>query len=195
MHSSRSAEDAPGDTPYQPLLVLVQVGPDRLGDRGRALGAYFYHRMDDEIRRRFEDLFAKQYPNLQIKIRSAVLLKGEGISVRGLSIVDPAAEGPCPELLTYDECFVACPTDLSDLMSGEPRATQVILRRPTLRMTRRSDGTWRPRDCCRCRDSPTARAGNPRGERHDRNLRPDQDARLRLHAPRREPYAIANSTS
>ena len=103
---------------------------------------YFYHRMDNEIRQRFEDLFARQYPNLQIKIRSAVLMKGEGISVRGLSIVDPAAEGPCPELLTYDECFVACPTDLSDLMSGEPRATQVILRQPTLRMTRRSDGTW-----------------------------------------------------
>ena len=103
---------------------------------------YFYHRMDDEIRRRFEELFAKQYPNLKVKIRSAALVKGEGISVRGLSIVDPAAEGPCPELLSYDECFVACPTDLSDLMSGEPRATQVILRRPTLRMTRRSDGTW-----------------------------------------------------
>ena len=102
---------------------------------------YFYHRMDDEIRRRFEELFAKQYPNLKVTIRSAALVKGEGISVRGLSIVDPAAEGPCPELLTYDECFVACPTDLSDLMSGEPRATHVILRRPTLRMTRRSDGT------------------------------------------------------
>jgi len=103
---------------------------------------YFYHRMDEEIRCRIERLLAKQYPGLQLKIRSAVLMKGEGISVRGLSIVDPAAEGPCAELLTYDECFIACPTDLSDLLGGEPRPTRVVLRRPTLRMTRRSDGTW-----------------------------------------------------
>jgi hypothetical protein len=110
---------------------------------GAALAVpYFYHRMDDEIRRRVEELFAKQYPNLQVKIRSAALLKGEGISIRGLTIVDPAAEGPCPELLSYDECFLVCPTDLSDLMSGEPRPTHVIVRRPTLHMTRRSDGTW-----------------------------------------------------
>ena len=103
---------------------------------------YFYHRIDDEIRCRIEQLLARQYPGLQVKIRSAVLMKGEGISVRGLSVVDPAAEGPCAELLTYDECFIACPTDLADLLGGEPRPTRVVLRRPTLRMTRRSDGTW-----------------------------------------------------
>ena len=103
---------------------------------------YFYHRMDDEIRRHVEELFAKQYPELRVKIHSAVLMKGEGIALRGLSIVDPAAEGPGAELLTYDECFLACPTDLSDLINGEPRPTRVVIRRPTLRMTRRTDGTW-----------------------------------------------------
>ena len=103
---------------------------------------YFYHRMDEEIRRRVEDLLAKQYPGLQIKIHSAVLMKGEGIALRGLSIIDPAAEGPGAELLSYDECFLACPTDLSDLCSGQLKPTQVIIRRPTLRMTRRPDGAW-----------------------------------------------------
>jgi hypothetical protein len=103
---------------------------------------YFYHRVDEEIRRRVEELIAKQYPNLQVKVRSAVLMKGEGIALRGLSIVDPAAEGPDTELLNYDECFLACPTDLADLYSGQLRPTHVIVRRPTLRMTRRQDGTW-----------------------------------------------------
>ena len=103
---------------------------------------YFYYRMDEEIRRRVEELLAQQYPGLQIKIHSAALMKGEGITLRGLSIIDPAAEGPGAELLSYDECFVACPTDLSDLYSGEIKPRRVIVRRPTLRMTRRADGTW-----------------------------------------------------
>ena len=118
------------------------MGPDRLRDRGRPLVPYFYHRMDEAICRRVEELLAKQYPGLQVKIRSAVLMKGEGITLRGLSIIDPAAEGPGAEFLSYDECFVACPTDLSDLCSGQIRPTRVIIRRPTLRMTRRPDGSW-----------------------------------------------------
>ncbi len=103
---------------------------------------YFYQRMDSEIRCRVEEHFAQHYPGLQVKIRSAVLMKGEGISVRGLSIVDPAAAGPGGELLTYDECFIACSTDLSGLLSGELSPKQIVIRRPMLRMTRRADGTW-----------------------------------------------------
>jgi len=103
---------------------------------------YFYHRMDEDIRRHVEGLLAKQYPGLVVKLRSAVLMKGEGITLRGLSIIDPEAEGPGAELLSYDECFLGCPTDLSDLCSGQLKPTQVIVRRPTLRMTRRPDGTW-----------------------------------------------------
>ncbi len=103
---------------------------------------YFYNRIDDEIRRTVEQRIAQQYPGLQVKIRSAMLHKGEGIDVRGLSIIDPAAEGPGAELLSYDECVVNCRTDLADILSGDLAATRVTLRRPTLRMTRRPDGTW-----------------------------------------------------
>jgi len=103
---------------------------------------YFYHRMDEGIRRRAEERLAAQYPNLQIKIHSAVLMKGEGIALRGLSVIDPAAEGPGAQLFSYDECFLACSTDLSDLVSGQVKPTRVTIRRPTLRMTRRPDGTW-----------------------------------------------------
>ena len=103
---------------------------------------YFYHRIDKEIRHRVQELLAKQYPGLQVKIHSAMLMKGEGIALRGLSIIDPAAEGPGAELLSFEECFLACSTDLSDLYSGQLRLKRVIIRRPTLRMTRRPDGAW-----------------------------------------------------
>ena len=103
---------------------------------------YFYHRIDKEIRHRVQELLAKQYPGLQVKIRSAMLMKGEGIALRGLSIIDPAAEGPGAELLSFEECFLACSTDLSDLYSGQLKLKRVIIRRPTLRATRRADGAW-----------------------------------------------------
>ncbi len=75
-------------------------------------------------------------------IRSATLVKDEGIEIRGLSVVEPGAEGPRAELLTYDECFLRCPTDLQDLLAGDLEVTQVTIRRPTLRVTRRPDGSW-----------------------------------------------------
>ena len=103
---------------------------------------YFYQRMDQEIRRRVQELLARQYPGLEIKIHSAVLMKGEGIALRGMSIADPAAEGPGAELLGFDECFLACSTDVGDLYRGQLGLKRVVLRRPTLRMTRRPDGSW-----------------------------------------------------
>lgn len=110
---------------------------------GAALAVpYFYNRMDDEIRARMQARLSEQYPGLHIKIRSAVVVKGEGIAIRGLSILDPAAEGPGAELLSYDECFLCCLTDLQTLLTGDPQITRVTIRRPTLRMTRRADGSW-----------------------------------------------------
>ena len=110
---------------------------------GAALAVpYFYRRMDEEIRDHMERHIAQQYPGLKVAIRSAVLVKGEGIEIRGLSILEPGAEGPRAELLTFEECFLHCRTDLQELIGGEPEITQVTMRRPTLRMTRRRDGSW-----------------------------------------------------
>jgi hypothetical protein len=103
---------------------------------------YFYRRMDDEIRKRIETRLTQHYPGLKVTIRSAVLVKGEGIEVRGLSIIEPGAAGPGAELFNVDECFLHCRTDLRELIGGEPEVTQVTIRRPALRMTRRTDGTW-----------------------------------------------------
>lgn len=103
---------------------------------------YLYRRLDSEIRRRIEARFALHYPDLKVTLRSAELVKGEGIQIRGLSILDPAAQGPRAELFRADEAFLTCCVDLDKLICEEPKVARVVVRRPTLRVTRRRDGVW-----------------------------------------------------
>lgn len=103
---------------------------------------YFYTHVDDEICRRIEHLLGEKYPRLVVSVRSAQLVKGEGILARGISIFEPGAVGPQPELLAIDELFIECNTDVVDLVRSGVDIRSVSLRRPTLRATRRPDGTW-----------------------------------------------------
>lgn len=103
---------------------------------------YFYGRMDDEIRARVEALLAEKYPRLGVSVRSAQLVSGKGIEIRGLSIFEPGASGPQAELLYLDEMFVFCRTNVSDLLRGDLDITHFAVHRPTLRLTRRADGSW-----------------------------------------------------
>ena len=110
---------------------------------GAALAVpYFYRHLDEKISQQVQLRLAQQYPGLKVTIGSATLVKGEGISIRGLSILELGAEGPAAELLTYDECFLHCRTDLQDLLTGDLEVTQVTIRHPTLRMTHRPNGSW-----------------------------------------------------
>jgi hypothetical protein len=104
--------------------------------------ALFYNRVDEQIRRAIEQRFAEHYTDLQVSVRSAELVEGEGIRVRGLSIVEPGAEGPRAELLHVEEVFLACATDLERLIRQDVKIGEVRCRRPTLRVTRRPDDTW-----------------------------------------------------
>lgn len=103
---------------------------------------YFYRHVDEEIRHQVESRLAQHYVGLEVKVGSAEFIDGEGIKVRNLVITDPAAEGPRPELLHIEELLLACKTDRKDLIQGEPQFTQVTVRHPTFRVTRRPDGTW-----------------------------------------------------
>lgn len=84
---------------------------------------------------------AERFPNLEVHVRSAHLA-AEGIEVRGLSIAEPGAPGPQPEIAYFDEVFLACRTSVQELISGEPVITSVKLIRPVLRATRRPDGSF-----------------------------------------------------
>jgi hypothetical protein len=104
--------------------------------------AYLDHRLNEEIRCRVQARIARHYRHLQVTVRSAELVKGEGIEVRGLSIRVPGVEGPRAELVHLEAVFLKCPTDLKDLLSDTLRVTHVTLRRPTFRVSCRRDGTW-----------------------------------------------------
>jgi hypothetical protein len=101
-----------------------------------------YQRLDEEIRRRVEEHFARHYPDLKVTVRSAELVEGEGIRVRGVSILDPSLAGPRAELLLLGEAFLACRADLNALVSGELDVSRVTLRQAVLRATRQPDGSW-----------------------------------------------------
>lgn len=109
---------------------------------GVTAGFYVYLHMDDAVRQKVEALLAQHYPGLRVTIRRAQLVKGQGIEIHGLSISEPGAEGPRCELLFVEEVRLACQTDLQELLSRDPQVTEVLVRRPTLSMTRRPDGTW-----------------------------------------------------
>jgi len=118
---------------------------------------YFYHRVDEEIRRNIESRFAQHYASagLKVSVGSAELVAGQGIRVRNICIVEPAAEGPRAELVKVEEMFLACRTDLKELICRDPLITRVTLRRPVFSVTRRLDNTWSA-----AKLFPTPRFGN-----------------------------------
>ncbi len=103
---------------------------------------YFHDRVDDEIRSRVLQRIAECYPDLQVTLRFAELVEGEGIRVRDLSIAEPGTEDPRAVLIHFDEIFFHCPTDYQDLIGGEPQITHVTIRSPTVRAVRLADGTF-----------------------------------------------------
>jgi len=108
------------------------------------LPATFYamHRVDEEIRVEVERMLSSKYPTLTVRVRAAQRRGNEGLEIRGLSISEPGAGGQEVELLHVDEMVVHCLSDWQHLLQGKLMASRVVLRRPLLRMSRRSDGSW-----------------------------------------------------
>jgi hypothetical protein len=108
-----------------------------------SFGLYFIHsRLDDEIRLTVETRFQQHYPDLIVRVRSAHRVKGSGIEVRGMLISEPRP-GTKPLPVVYiEEMFAQCPTELSDLASGNAEIRKIVLRGIQLRATRFADGSW-----------------------------------------------------
>ena len=85
---------------------------------------------------------AERYPQLDVRLQSAERIEGEGIVLRGLSLSERGASGPVAEIAHIEEIFLDCRADLHDLVSGNIDVRRVTVRRPTLRATRRRDGSW-----------------------------------------------------
>ena len=101
-----------------------------------------YQRIDDQIRRRVETIIARHYKGLKVSLRAAQFVPGKGVKIQDLFIVEPGVEGPRAELLHIEEAMLEFPTDWKQLLGGHPPVRRVTVRRATLRIMRRGDGTW-----------------------------------------------------
>jgi hypothetical protein len=107
-----------------------------------AVAIHLNRHIGDTIRTHVEAHLAERFPGLKVTVRSAELVTGEGLDIRGISIVEPGAEGPRAELAHFEEVRLACSTDLPALISGNPEICAITIRRPTIWATRRADGSW-----------------------------------------------------
>ncbi|MBX7166753.1 MAG: DUF3971 domain-containing protein [Pirellulales bacterium] len=106
-----------------------------------AVGGYLYFGFDEGIRSHIEGLLRKHYTHLDVRVRSARWLRGEGIEVRGITIAEPNGDGERAELVHVEELVLLGIKDLKELIAG-PKIDRLILRRMTVRATRGADGTW-----------------------------------------------------
>lgn len=107
---------------------------------------HLYRRVDEEVRRRVQQRLAGCYPYLRVEVRSASLVPGKGIQVRGIRLTEPAAHegsrGAGGPLVEIEEAFLFCDTRLEELVQHDPRITCVVLRRAKVCAWRRPDGGW-----------------------------------------------------
>ena len=109
------------------VVVAITLGSNRIGE---------------EVRRRIEGRIQSRFPDLAVRVGAASLVEGEGIVIRGVTIVDPKLPAEQRGLLSIDEIHVACGTTLTDLMAGDLRITSVRVRRPMVHACRAADGRW-----------------------------------------------------
>ncbi len=103
---------------------------------------YLYHQINEEIRVRVEARFAEHYPDLKVSVRSAELVEGVGIEIRGISISERGAiaEGGAADgaLVYLEHVILDCPTDLPKLICPELPISKITIHRPTFRLKRRA---------------------------------------------------------
>jgi hypothetical protein len=109
------------------VVVALSMGGDRFAG---------------EVRSRAEARLRDIFPALTVRVQAAALVDGEGIVLRGVSLVDPTLPPQHRQLAWIDEVHLACGTALADLAAGPPRITGIRLRRPTLHAVRMADGEW-----------------------------------------------------
>ncbi|MFW6171999.1 MAG: hypothetical protein ACODAD_16045 [Planctomycetota bacterium] len=98
--------------------------------------------LDDAIRVRVQSMLAAHYPDMDVRIEAARRIEGKGIELRGLSISTLHEGTAHRDLLSIDELFLQCNTDLSKLLAGKSRGERLIIRRLKLHATCYRDGKW-----------------------------------------------------
>ena len=103
-------------------------------------GWYWYTQVDDLIRSHLETRLAEHYTDLQVTLRSAKLVDGNRIVVRGLRVIDPQAPIARREIVTVDEIDIGCNADIESLLQKKLDVTQVAVRGMHMRAHQTADG-------------------------------------------------------
>lgn len=109
---------------------------------GVAAVPYVWGRIDDEIRQRVEEIFARHYKDFEVTVRFARLIEGQGIEIRGLTIRKRQPDRSLAELVAIDELFLYCDTSLKQLATGHPVIQRFVVKRPRFRASLQADGSW-----------------------------------------------------
>jgi hypothetical protein len=103
---------------------------------------YLRGRVDEEIRAEVERRFRAHYPGLSVHVRSARWFEGQGIRIRGVSIVEPTGDLDYAELAYVEEIFAASQAPLTRVLMGEVPVKQLVLHGLKIHAVRREDGSW-----------------------------------------------------
>lgn len=106
------------------------------------LGVYVYYRADDELQKYVEATLATRYPNLSISVGGTRLLRGEGIRIRDISVVEPgdSRSRARSEIAFIEEIFLLCDPSIPTLLKGELEFERIRVRGLTIRAVRQPDG-------------------------------------------------------
>lgn len=104
--------------------------------------AYYYQQIDEGIRRYAEKLLASHYSNLDVRIRSAQHLPGEGIKLHGVTIRQKGAGNETPPMVEIEQLDLHCQGTLDELLTGQLNVRAITVRHPRVRAVRGADGTW-----------------------------------------------------
>jgi hypothetical protein len=115
------------------VLVVAAAGP---------VLWWIHERVDEEIRRKVESGIATALADMEIEVQSARRIAGEGIEVRGLRFRVPEHDSRDDPIFSLDELFVACSTELQDLVGGKLGIKRITLRRPRIHVERNAAGEW-----------------------------------------------------
>ncbi len=107
-------------------------------------GTYLYlsQQADSLLRSEVQRIFSARYPNLDLQLRSATWISGEGIQLKGIRIRDPQFAGETSEICEIEEVFFGFSATLERLWKGDVIIEAVRVRRPRIRAVQVGARTW-----------------------------------------------------
>lgn len=98
-------------------------------------------RLDEGIRARVEAELRRNYPALEVRVKSARRVQGKGIEIRGLVIAQPKSQGG-QVLLQISEVLAECDTGFPDFVAQDPQFRRFQIRGMKVRAERTANGAW-----------------------------------------------------